>query len=214
MIETNRTILDISWTERGRQLLDSGNIVEAIECYRKAHDPESLDEREARNMLIEARAHMSRKHFLEALESFEEALVMGTEIQRNQAIEGIISVAEVRARLPRLTSELKKGFRERFGKRDMASYGLAQAPEEENIVFLTEEAFESLPESLKRGSRIGRLPDRLLDLSFPVKARRGIAYSDREDVKYILQIAEALKSSVRITRSGQYNAEAPASALS
>jgi len=213
MIETNRNLLDISWTERGRRFFDSGNIAEAIECYRKAHDPESLDEREARNMLIEARSHMSRKHFFEALESFEEALVMGTEIQRNQAIEGIVSVAEVRVRLPRLTSELRKGLRERFGKRDIASHGLAQAPEEENIVLLSEEAFESLPESLRRGSRIGRLPDRLSDLSFPVKARRGIAYSDREDVKYILQVADTLKALVKIPRSGQYNTEAPVSAL-
>jgi tetratricopeptide (TPR) repeat protein len=209
MIETNRNSVEISWSEQGRQLLDAGNIVEAVKSYQKAHDPESLDEREARNMLIEARAHLSRKHFLEALESFEEALVMGTEIQRNQAIEGIVLVAEARARLPRLASELKKGLRDRFGRKDMASYGLASAPEEENIVLVSEDAIESLPEALKKGSRIGRLPGRLSDLSVPIRARRGIAYSDREDVRYILQVAEALKESSRVTKSSPSHSEGP-----
>jgi tetratricopeptide (TPR) repeat protein len=209
MIETNRNTFEISWSEQGRQLLEAGNLVEAVECYQKAHDPESLDEREARNMLIEARAHLSRKHFLEALESFEETLVMGTEIQRNQAIEGIVLVAEARARLPRLTSELKKGLRDRFGRRDMVSYGLAPAPEEENIVLVSEEAIESLPDVLKKGSRIGRLPGRLSDLSSPMRARRGIAYSDKEDVRYILQVAEALKESSRVPKSSPPHSEGP-----
>lgn len=193
MIEITNTTVEMSWNERGRQLLDAGNIAEAIECYRKSSDPDSLDEREARNMLIEARAHLSRKYFSEALECFEEALIMGTEIQRTQALEGIRAVAEARVRIPRLTAALKKGLHERFGKRESAGYGIALAPEGDNVVLLTEEAIEVLPEHLKRGPRIGKLPPRLSEISFPVSAQRGIAYADMEDVHYVLEVARILK---------------------
>ncbi len=193
MIEITSANTEMSWNERCRKLLDDGNIAEAIECYKKWIDPDALDEREARNMLIEARAHLSRKYFSDALDCFEEALIMGTEIQRSQALEGIATVAEARMRLPKLTSALKKGLRERFGKRDSAFYGLALGPEGDNVVLLTEQAIEILPEHFKRGSRIGKLPPRLLEAASPIQAQRGTAYADMDDVRYILDIASTLK---------------------
>lgn len=205
MIEITSASEEMSWNERGRLLLEAGNVEEAIECYKQSSDPDSLDEREARNMLIEARAHLSRKYLTEALECFEEALIMGTEIQRTQALEGIKTVAEARKRLPRLNSILKKGLREYFGKRDSALYGLALAPEGDNIIFLTEEAIESLPEHLKRGSRIGKLPPRFSETTAPLRAERGIAYADIEDVQYVLEIARTLKETISVhpeARSG------------
>jgi|UniRef100_A0A7C4AQ51 tetratricopeptide (TPR) repeat protein len=200
MIEITSASTEMSWNERGRQLLDAGNIAEAIECYKQSSDPDSLDEREARDMLIEARAHLSRKYFTEALECFEEALIMGTDIQRSQALEGIRTVAEARMKLPRLTATLMKGLRERFGKRGSAAYGLALASEDDNIILLTEDAIEALPEHLKRGSRIGKLPPRLSDITFPISAQRGVAYANMDDVQYILDIARALKERGNIHR--------------
>jgi len=200
MIEITSASTEMSWNERGRQLLEAGNIAEAIECYRQSSDPDALDEREARNMLIEARANLSRKYLSEALECFEEALIMGTQLQRIQALEGIVAVAEARMRLPRLTAALKKGLRERFGKRDSAIYGLALGPEGDNIVLLSEEAIEPLPEQLKRGSRIGKIPARLSETASPIGAQRGVAYADMEDVQYILDIARTLKEISNVHR--------------
>jgi tetratricopeptide (TPR) repeat protein len=264
MIETNKDIAEISLVEKGRALLDQGDVDSAVEYYGQAFDPESLDEHEARNMLIEARSHLSRKHLVEALESFEEALVMGTEIQRRQAVEGILTIAEIRSRLPRLTAALKKGLKERFGKKDMAVVGLflmsdeenlvlftnealvmgteiqrRQAVEgiltiaeirsrlprltaalkkglkerfgkkdmavvglflmsdEENLVLFTNEALEPLPIHLNKTSRIGRIPQHVSDHKLPFKTDKCIAYTDEDDIRYILEIAGALNGKLQ-----------------
>jgi len=197
MIETNKDIAEISLVEKGRALLEQGDVDSAVEYYGQAFDPESLDEPEARNMLIEARSHLSRKHLVEALESFEEALVMGTEIQRRQAVEGILTIAEIRSRLPRLTAALKKGIKERFGKKDMAVVGLFLMSDEENLVLFTNEAVEPLPIHLNKTSRIGRIPQHVSDHQLPVKTDKCIAYTDEDDIRYILEIAGALNGKLQ-----------------
>ncbi len=101
MIETNSNAEEFSLVAKGRKFLAQGDIPSAVKCYEKAFDPEAVDETEARSMLIEARSHLSRKHLLEALESFEEALLTGTDVQRRQALDGILTIAEMRSRLGR-----------------------------------------------------------------------------------------------------------------
>lgn len=183
-----------SLLEKGRGLLERGDIFSALECYRQVFDPESVDELEARTMLIEARSHLSRKHILEALESFEEALMMGTERQRGQALEGISAVGEIRALLNGLTQELKKGLRKSIGKRKIASEGLALISDEENVVIISREALDRLPGRMTRAGKIQKLPPHLMDYPLPFHAERCIPYVGTEDVRYILEVAAHLAS--------------------
>ncbi|MEJ2716691.1 MAG: hypothetical protein P8182_06060 [Deltaproteobacteria bacterium] len=194
MIGTNVQTGESSLLEKGRELLERGDIFSALECYKQVFDPESVDELEARTMLIEARSHLSRKHMLEALESFEEALMMGTERQRGQALEGLSAVGEIRSRLPGLTQELKKGLRKCFGKRKAASKGLELISDEENIVIISPEGIDRLPAKLMRSGKIQKLPPHLMDYPLPFYAEHCIPYVGAEDVRYILEVADHLIS--------------------
>jgi hypothetical protein len=200
MMETNPHVTELSLVEQGRQHLDRGDTSLAMECYGRVYDPDSLDETEARDMLIEAHANLSRKHLLDALENFEEALVMGTEVQRRQALDGIATVAEVRSRLSRLTPKLKKALKEILGKR-MASSGLALLAEDDNLVLVSKEAFEKLPGHLAKSGRMSRLPHRLLDLSLPFSTEKCVPYADEEDVKFIVEVAESLSNLQKLDRA-------------
>jgi hypothetical protein len=192
MIETNADSTNVSLVVKGRQFLEQGDISSAVACYGKAYDPDTMDESEARSMLIEARSHLSRKHPLEALECFEEALVMGTEVQRRQALEGISAIGEMRTKLAHLTAELKKGMKQRFGKRSPAAAGMALVSDEENVVLVSEEAIERLPTALAKSTKISRLPQHLTDQVLPVPARRCVPYADEEDIRHILEMATSL----------------------
>jgi hypothetical protein len=192
MIETNRDIVELSLIERGRELFEQGDLASAIDCYSQAFDPESLDEREARNMLIEARSHLSKKHLFEALESFEEVLVMGTEIQRRQALEGVLIIGEIRSRLPRLAAQLKRGLRERFGKKDIAAIGLSMLSDHHNLVLISEGAGDILPNHLTKGGRIGRIPRSIAEYQLPLTTERCIAFTEEDDIRYVLEVADAL----------------------
>jgi hypothetical protein len=194
MLGTNVQPGESSLLEKGRELLERGDIFSALECYGQVFDPESVDELEARTMLIEARSHLSRKHIIEALESFEEALMMGTERQRGQALEGISAVGEIRARLHGLTQELKKGFKKCFGKRKTASKGLELISDEENIVIISPEALDRLPGRLMRAGKIRKLPPHLMDYPLPFHTEHCVSYAGAEDVQYILDVAAHLAS--------------------
>jgi len=191
MIESNAATGESS-IARGREFLQRGDVSAAVECYEHAYDPDALDEAEARNMLIEARSHLLKKFLPEALESFEEALLMGTEVQRRQALEGILAIGEIRSRLAHLAAELKKGLKSIFGKKSPASKGLALVSDEENLVLISSEALNSLPVRLAAGKRVVKLPQRLTDHPLPFATDRCILYTDDEDVDYILEVAEAL----------------------
>lgn len=192
MIEINTTSSEFSLVAKGRELLEQGDISSAVEYYGKAFDPESVDEAEARSMLIEARSHLSRKHLLEALESFEEALLMGTEVQRRQALEGIFTIGQIRARLGSLHAELKTGLERVLGGVLPEDLGLVLLREEENVVLVSDEAGGRLPGHLIKGSRFSRLPQHLIDSNLPVAAVRCIPYADEDDVRYILDVAAEL----------------------
>jgi hypothetical protein len=194
MIESNASSADLSLVAKGREFLERGDIASAVECYGRVFDPDTVDESEARSMLIEARSHLSRKHVLEALECFEEALIMGTEVQRRQALDGIASVGEIRSRLGALTTELKKGLKQRLGKKSPASSGLALVSDQENVVLISDEAIAKLPSSLTRGSRITKLPQHMTDMHLPLQARHCIPYAHEDDVRYILDVAAHLSS--------------------
>lgn len=163
MIGTNAQTEEFSTVERGRELLDRGDVASAIECYGKVSDPDSLDELEARSMLIEARSHLSRKYVLEALESFEEALMMRTDGQRRQALDGISAIGEIRSQLGYLTMELRKGLRKLFGGKTPISHGISLVTDEENVVLVSPEALEGLPSTPSRSAGIRRLPPHLID---------------------------------------------------
>ncbi|MGO9568331.1 MAG: hypothetical protein ACLP5H_12390 [Desulfomonilaceae bacterium] len=193
MIQTNVDLPESSLVAKGRELLEKGNIPAAVECYGRAYDPEAVDETEARSMLIEARAHLSRKHLLEALESFEEALLMGTDVQRRQALDGISALGEIRAGLRSLTAYLKKGFKEIFGQQRPGSLGIALVSDEENIVLISEEAIQSLPAPLAKGGRISRLPPHLADHQLPIETDKCIPYVNEDDARHILEVAAALR---------------------
>ena len=169
MIQTNADVPEFSLVAKGREFLEKGNIPAAVECYGQAYDPEAVDETEARNMLIEARAHLSRKHLLEALESFEEALLMGTDVQRRQALDGISALGEIRVGLRSLTAYLKKGLKEIFGQQRPSSLGIALVSDEENVVLISEEAVQSLPAPLAKGGRISRLPHISRIINYPLR---------------------------------------------
>lgn len=189
----SNTITDeFSFVARGREFLDQGDIASAVEYYSKAFDPESLDEPEARNFLIEARAYLSRKFLPEALENFEEAIIVGDQIQRRQAIEGITSIADIRLRLGFLTQQLKVKLRETAGGKNKRIPGLSLISDEENIVLISNESLTKLPERLTRGVRIAKLPLRLEGTQLPLEAQKCIPYSNEEDISYIIEVATAL----------------------
>ncbi len=192
MIETNVQGGEISLMEKGRHFLQNGNIASALEWYAKVSDPESLDEAEAREMLIEARSHLSHKFLVDAVESFEEALLMGTDVQRRQALDGISKVGEIRLELKSLVPELKAGLRDLFGDADAAGVGFGLINDEENIVLISQEALESLPGHLAKSSKIDKLPPHLRDQPLPFPAQRCIPFVSRAEVRFILDVAAAL----------------------
>jgi tetratricopeptide (TPR) repeat protein len=188
MIGTNVQAGDVSLVEKGRALLERGDVSAAVECYGKAFDPESVDELEARNMLIEARSHLGRKHLLEALESFEEALLMGTEVQRRQALEGISQIGEIRARLKRLTAEIKTGLKKYLGETRPESKGLLLLSNDQNFLVISDETLAKLPDRLAKGGKMKPVPAHLSDYALPFAASKCVPYTDDEDVAHILSI--------------------------
>ncbi len=188
----NSNFADESLVMKGREFLERGDISSAVECYGKAFDPDSADEAEARNMLIEGRSHLSRKHLLEALECFEEALLMGTEVQRRQALEEIITIGEIRARVAALIPALRKVLTDRPGKRPSALKGLALISDVENVVVISREAFENLPAHLAKSSRITGIPQHITEDRLPFNADRCVPFADKDDVHFILELASTL----------------------
>ncbi|MFH0821594.1 MAG: hypothetical protein V2B18_02500 [Pseudomonadota bacterium] len=189
MISANTPSEGISLLEKGRELLEKGDISSAVAMYGQAHDPESVDETEARSMLIEARAHLAKKFIYEALESFEEALLMGTAGQRRQALDGITSVGTIKTGLRELTLEMKKGLKKFMGKRTPASFGLFPVSEEDNLVLVSGEAMECLPGHLSKSTKFHALPPRLSDYKPPFPTAKCVPYTDEADVRFILEIA-------------------------
>jgi hypothetical protein len=192
MIQTNTDSPDVSLVAKGRAFLDRGDISSAVECYGKAYDPDTVDESEARSMLIEARSHLSRKHILEALECFEEALLMGTDVQRRQALDGISTVGEIRKRIPLLSAEIRQGLTTHLGNRSAESIGMAPIADEDNVVLISDEGMERLPAVLAKSTRMSRLPQHLLDHPPPFPTRQCVPYTDEDDVRYILEVIAAL----------------------
>jgi hypothetical protein len=192
MIEASLNNTENSVMEEARKSLERGNIPSAVELYSHAVIPDTEDEKEARDMLIEARSHLSKKNLIEALDCFEEALMMGTEIQRRQALEGILKIGELLKGVKPLTSQIKKALKDRFGKQSGISRGIGLVTDGENVVLLSKEALESLPDILKKKSKILNLPDRLHDKTLPFSAHKCIPYTDKEDVDFILEVASAL----------------------
>ncbi len=197
MMNIHTNFADESLVSRGREFLERGDISSAVECYNKAFDPDSADESEARNMLIEGRSHLSRKHLIEALECFEEALLMGTEVQRRQALEEIITIGEIRARVGALIPGLKKGLKECLGKRPTTA-GLALISEFENIVVMSEEVFDNLATHLAKSSKITRLPQHVTEDMLPFKAVRCIPFTDKDDIRFIFELASSLSGQTNI----------------
>jgi tetratricopeptide (TPR) repeat protein len=192
MIETNTTTSEFSLVAKGRELLEKGDISSAVEYYGKAFDPDSLDESEARSMLIEARSHLSRKHLLEALESFEEALLMGTDVQRHQALDGILTIGQIRSGLGPITTSLASELKALLRDLPPSELGLALMEGDENVVLLSVEAVAKLPGHLTKGSKITKLPQHLTDYVLPFESNRCIPYTDEEDVRFILDVASEL----------------------
>jgi hypothetical protein len=192
MIEGNSNSVEISLVARGRRFLEQGDVSSAVACYGQVFDPDAVDEPEARSMLIEGRSHLSRKHLAEALDAFEEALMMGTEVQRRQALDGIAMVGEVRSRLAPLTTELKKILKDAFKKRPLASVGMALVSDSENVVLLSGEVVVGLPVHLARSVRITRLPQHLIDHPLPFKADRCVPYTDQDDVRFVREVAHCI----------------------
>jgi hypothetical protein len=191
-MQINNNADEFSYVVRGRELLEKGDIAAAVEFYSKAFDPESLDEPEARSMLIEARANLSRKFLPEALESFEDALIVGDVIQRRQAIEGIVAIAEIRSKLGFLAKQLKAGLKEIARKKIKQISGLASLSDDENLILISNEAIAKLPDRLSRGVRIAKLPPRLRVANLPINAEKCIPYSNEDDISYILEVCKAL----------------------
>jgi hypothetical protein len=193
MIESNMQASEVSLMAKGRELLESGDISSAVESYSKAYDPDSVDEREARGMLIEARSNLSRKRTFEALECFEEALLMGTEVQRRQALEGIVLVGNARTKSRTLHDELTSEFNRILGDRPLSDIGMAMLSSRENVVLLAVTQMEKLPVQLAKAARISKLPPHLADHELPIPTDRCIPFVDEEDVRYILEVATELE---------------------
>lgn len=194
MIETNTGTVEFSWVAKGREFLQQGDVSAAVECYGSAFDPDSVDEVEARSMLIEARSSLSRKHLLEALESFEEALLMGTELQRRQALEGIAAIGAIKSRLVGLTEQLNRGLKSIVGRKRLASIGLAVVADDENTVFISNDAVRALSGRMAVGKRLSRIPHHFADHELPIECDRCIPYADEDDVRFILAVAKELTS--------------------
>jgi hypothetical protein len=194
MIEIHSSAPEFSLVAKGRESLEQGDFASAVEFYKKVSDPEALDETEARSMLIEARSHLSRKHLFEALESFEEALLMGTEVQRRQALDGILSVGELMSRLGSLTPQVKSSIEEASvldpGVRDKIDI----VPGDENIVLISNKVLDRLPGHLAKSPRISRLPQHLVDQTLSISNARCVAYADEEDVRFIAELAKSVAS--------------------
>lgn len=180
---------ELSLVEKGREFLKFGDVTAAVACYGKVYDPDSLDEEEARSMLIEGRSNLSRKYLHEALDCFEEALIMGTDVQRRQALDGISEIGKIRADLKGLTATLKKGLRKCFGRKMRGPGGPALISDSENVVLITNETVGTLPKHLARSSRIQGVPPHLSDVILPIPADKCIPYTTNADVQLILDIA-------------------------
>lgn len=183
---------ELSFIEKGREFLEFGDVSAAVACYRKVFDPDSLDEEEARSMLIEGRSHLSRKYLHEALDCFEEALIMGTDVQRRQALDGIAEIGKIRAAMKSLTATLKKGLRKCFGKKMRAAGGPALISDSENLALITVETLENLPKHLAKSPRIQGIPPHLADSVLPIPASKCIPYTTQADVQFILEVAQFL----------------------
>ncbi len=194
MIGTNSTIGELSLVEKAREFLEFGDVTSAVACYGKVFDPDSLDEEEARSMLIEGRSNLSRKYLHEALDCFEEALLMGTDVQRRQALDGITEIGKIRAKMKGWTETLKSGLQKYFGQEMMSTGGPALISDSENVALITAETVEALPKHLARSSRIYGLPPHLKDARLPISANKCIPYTTEADVQLILEIAEYLAS--------------------
>lgn len=203
MIETNSDSPDVSLVAKGRAFLERGDISSAVACYGQAYDPDTVDESEARSMLIEARSHLLKKHVLEALECFEEALLMGTDVQRRQALEGISAVGEMRSRLPELAQEIKKGLQAHLGTRSPESCGISLLSEDENVLLIATEVMPKLPAVLSKSPRMTRLPQHLLDQPLPFPTRQCIPYADADDVRYILEVTAAIAAPAAQEHAGE-----------
>lgn len=163
-----------------------------MESYSQVYDPEAVDEAEARSMLIEGRSHLARKQIVEALECFEEALQMGTDVQRRQALDGITEVGKIRSRLKDLAPEIRRGIAVHFGDKDPQSGGMSIISDDENVVLVTVEAIARLPVRLAKAGHFQRLPPHLVDSELPLKTDRCFAYIDEEDAQHIIEIAAHL----------------------
>ncbi len=192
MIEIDANSSEPSMIEKGRWLLEQGDVANAVDCYGRVYDPDTLDETEAREMLIEARAHLSRKRLIEALECFEEALLMGTEVQRRQALEGISEIGRISGALKRLSTDLKKGLRKILGKKRPESVGLALVSDAENVVLITDQALERLPGRFSKSGAILGIPPHLSGARLPLNTDKCIPYANDADVRFILDAAEHL----------------------
>lgn len=192
MITSNPTS-EYTLVIKARELLDKGSFSAAVDLYNRIHDPEALDEGEARDMLIEAHALLSRKHLIEALEHFEDTLVMGTDVQRKQALDGILKIGEIRSKIPNLFGKLKKNL-DALGV-SLKDLGLASLNKHENVVLITETALEKLPNHLMKGTKISKIPQHLLDQELPISTTKCIPFADEDDIKYILDVATELKKS-------------------
>jgi hypothetical protein len=181
---------EITLVANAREYLEGGDIERAMELYTKAHDPDALDEEEARSMLIEGRSSLSKKFLSEALDSFEEALVMGTDVQRRQALDGILTVANISSRLEGLGEQLREGL-EQIGK-PLDKIGLAIAPGFANVFLITNDALGKLPGTLTKTARISRVPQHMLERDLPINADKCIPYGDEDDVRYILDVVRFL----------------------
>ena len=117
-MQSNTNSDESSYVLKGRESLERGDIASAVEFYSKAFDPEALDEPEARNMLIEARANLSRKFIPEALDSFEEALIVGDKIEQRKMVNIIKTMESELGRELRYSTFETKEFQYRFGMYD------------------------------------------------------------------------------------------------
>lgn len=194
MIEIHSSAPEFSLVAKGRESLEQGDFASAVEFYKKVSDPEALDETEARSMLIEARSHLSRKHLFEALESFEEALLMGTEVQRRQALDGILSVGELMSRLGSLTPQVKSSIEEASALDPEVRDKIDVVPGDENIVLISNKVLDRLPGHLAKSPRISRLPQHLADQTLSISNARCVAYADEEDVRFIAELAKSVAS--------------------
>jgi hypothetical protein len=197
MIEANSDTAELSLVAKGREFLERGDIPSAVACYGQVYDPDTLDEGEARGMLIEARSHLSRKHIFEALECFEEALVMGTDVQRRQALEGLAAIGEIRARLPKLTEKLKESLAGYMAGEAPAADKLALVSDEENVVLVAIDAAARLPVHLIPARRITRVPQHLADQPVRFRTNACIPYTEESDIQYILEVAASINAIYR-----------------